>query len=196
MGKHIGELATPMMGQIGKDDRSVSSASWRDLPRDELIRFQAREALAAPTKGASTKELDEVTRRELGELDCTTHKLGTKVREPPSRARYARSGGFLVACTPDGFVADATEFMGAESCSQRYIFLARLKELYPALRVLLHDDACHLRRFAAAREHCSEFARELAYPRMHFVLDRFHAPAHVDPWCKVRSAGNHSRGPG
>ena len=63
-----------------------------------------------------------------------------------------------MACTPEGFIMDAFEFMGAESCSQRYLFLARLKQCYPVLNVVLHDDACHLRRFADARAAFSSLA--------------------------------------
>eukprot|EP00974_Lingulodinium_polyedra_P047841 4592898-Lingulodinium_polyedra.AAC.1 len=73
--------------------------------------------------------------------------------------------------------------MGSESCSQRYIFLARLKELYPAVRLTIHDDACHLRRFAANRSSVSELARSLAFPDMAYVLDVLHARGHTDPWC-------------
>ncbi len=29
----------------------------------------------------------------------------------------------------------------------------------------------------------SEFAKTLAFPRMHYVTDRFHGRNHVDPWC-------------
>jgi hypothetical protein len=110
--------------------------------------------------------------------------MGSAVKETRPRGKCKRSGGFLVACTPEGFVTDAFEFMGAESCSQRYLFVARLKELFPDLNVLMHDDACHLRRFADGRAHRSPFAKLLAYPQMHYILDRFHARSHVDQWCK------------
>ena len=88
-----------------------------------------------------------------------------------------------MACTPEGFIMDAFEFMGAESCSQRYLFLARLKQCYPVLNVVLHDDACHLRRFADARAALSFLAHSLSFPQMRYILDRFHAKGHVDPWC-------------
>ncbi len=59
---------------------------------------------------------DDATRLELSEIKCTTHKAGKPhEKQPAPRGRSARSGGFLVACTPDGFIADAFEFMGAES---------------------------------------------------------------------------------
>lgn len=67
---------------------------------------------------------------------------------------------------------DAFEFMGAESCAQRYMFLARLKSLFPDMTCCVHDDACHLRRFADARGGCSDLAASLAYPNMRYILDR------------------------
>jgi len=142
-------------------------------------------------------------------MSKTIDKVPRSVR---SRGRSKRSGGYLVACAPEGFIADICEFMDAESCSQRYMFVSRLKdgpivnlrlqppvssvdrhdvqlvcdevrvcvslgasvcgskgrdgqELYPSLVAILHDDACHLRRFAAARAGASDFAASLAHPR-------------------------------
>lgn len=95
-----------------------------------------------------------------------------------------RSGGVLVACTPEGYVLDAFEFMGSESCTQRYVFIARLKELFPDLACVFHDDACHLRQFADRRAAWSGFGKKLAHPLMKYILDRFHASGHVDQWCK------------
>ena len=80
-------------------------------------------------------------------------------------------------------MTDILEFLGSESCMQRYMFLARLKALYPELMLLFHDDACHLRRFAAKFAERSEAARAISYPALLFALDRFHARGHVDKWC-------------
>eukprot|EP00973_Karenia_brevis_P093338 12416904-Karenia_brevis.AAC.1 len=41
-----------------------------------------------------------------------------------------------------------------------------------------------MRRFADARAAVSARAQSLYYPHMHYILDRFHAPGHVDQWCK------------
>ena len=49
------------------------------------------------------------------------------------------------------FITDAFEFMGSESCAQRWLFFGHLKETYPNLSTIVHDDACHLRRFAQSR---------------------------------------------
>ena len=59
-----------------------------------------------------------------------------------------RSGGFIVSVTLEGYVTDVSELFGAGSFVQRYIFLARLKQLYPEFAVILHDDVSYLRRFA------------------------------------------------
>jgi hypothetical protein len=124
---------------------------------------------------------DDMTLETLAGLKCETHKM--KKKASSRRRRCARSAGFLVAVTPAGFVAEVTEFIGAESLSQRYFFLATLKRLYPQLAVVLHDDACHLRAFAQKRSSACDFSGELSYPKMKFILDRFHASGHKDDWC-------------
>ena len=87
-------------------------------------------------------DIDDMTLLELADLDCQTHKLNlpSKSRpftKPRRLKKNLRSGGFLVSVTPDGFVTDIKEFLGAESCAQRYVFLLRLKQLYPELKVIL-----------------------------------------------------------
>jgi len=52
------------------------------------------------------------------------------------------------------------------------------------LKVLVHDDACHLRRFAGKRHGQSEMAARLAYPCIQYIIDKMHAEGHVDQWCK------------
>ena len=96
---------------------------------------------------------DDVTLQQLKEIRCATHKLEPirGHRQAKKKRATMRSGGFLVACTPSGFAVDGFDFMGSESCSQRYIFLARLKALYPNFHVCFGDDNCHLRRFAEKR---------------------------------------------
>ena len=172
---------------------------FSQLPPRELEKFQCRaiaQSIAEEEEnGDRVREVaqdanDEATLKEVAEIRCTTHKMsarrGPELEQPAKKRtkRRARSGGFLVACTPDGVVIDAFEFMGSESCAQRWFFLARLKELFPQLKVVLHDDACHLRRFADNRSRLSAFAWELSYPQMCYILDRWHARNHVDAWCK------------
>ena len=97
--------------------------------------------------------------------------------------RSRRSGGWLVACLPQGGIVDLMEFYGSESLTQRYLFVARLRRLLPLMEVVVHDDACHLRRYAERRASWGDFASSLAHPRIHYLIDRFHARGHIDPWC-------------
>lgn len=185
-----------------------SAASARRLPctpdlHGAFLAFQTQVSLdvhgARLAEGSTPKQdhgledlPDDMTLFQLSSLTCATHKMGARsAREVPDargprkrRALCRRTGGFLVAVTPEGFVTDAFEFTGTESCAQRYLFLARLRELYPDLDVVCHDDACHLRRFAQRFAGNGGLAEKLSYPRMRYVLDRFHASAHTDPWCK------------
>ena len=128
---------------------------------------------------------DDMTLQYVKDLKCQTHKQVAKGGHGSMRKQRAtaRSGGFLVACTPNGFAVDAFEFMGAESCAQRYLFIARVKHLYPNFKICVGDDNCHLRRFAEKMPVPGSLATELAYPNMIYILDRFHARGHVDPWC-------------
>ena len=77
------------------------------------------------------------------------------------------------------------EFYGSESLSQRYFFIAELKQKFPGLNVIVHDDACHLRKFATARSGDSELAFNLAFPQVAYVTDGFHSTGHIDEWCKA-----------
>ena len=65
-----------------------------------------------------------------------------------------------------GKVIHAKEFIGSEALSQRYFFLAELAEAVPELRVLCHDDACHLRKYATKYAEASPLSQRLAFPNM------------------------------
>ena len=77
-----------------------------------------------------------------------------------------------------------SEFFGAESLGQRYLFLADVIEALPQVRVVVHDDTCHLRKYVAKRAGDGELAGKMAYPALKYVVDRFHSKGHVDPWCR------------
>ena len=122
---------------------------------------------------------------DLSSTSCATHKESTATYRKLVRA--GRLGGWLVACTSNGKIVHAKEFVGAESISPRYFFLAELAQAVPELEVLIHDDACHLRRFATNRmkdaEVNKDLAKRLAFPSMKYVIDKLHAKGHVDAWC-------------
>ena len=105
-----------------------------------------------------------------------------------STRKHARSGGFFVSVTSERFITDALEFTGSESRAQWWLFLGRLKETNSNLPTIVHDDACHLRRFAQSRSGWSSLANPLTYPSMKYILDKFHAKGHVDPWCTANVA--------
>ena len=179
----VGEdAASEVNVPIGRVEPGALVAHLRDLT---IARMEARAAAGAADKLDFIDIPDEMSLQELASLKCTTHKLGAR-KQTSAQAKkrtHVRSGGLLVSVTHEGFVTDAFEFMGSESCTQRYFFLARLKHLYPELRTLCHDDACHLRRYAQRWADASPLGRPLAFPALRYVLDRFHAGGHTDPWC-------------
>ena len=118
---------------------------------------------------------------DLASTSCTTHKEGT--RGFKRLVKQGRLCGWLLATTSTGVIVHAKEFVGTESVPQRYFFLAELAVHARELEVLVHDDACHLRRFADKRRGHSEMAARLAYPRIQYIIDKMHAKGHVDKWC-------------
>ena len=108
---------------------------------------------------------------------CETHKEGEN--DVPGAVR---SAGYLIAVSSSGAIVEVAEIIGAESLSQRYVFLAELATRSPGLRIIVHDDACHLRRMAEASRHDSDVAERLA--SMSYIVDEFHASGHVGAWCK------------
>ncbi len=58
-----------------------------------------------------------------------------------------------------------------------------LKATYPELEIIVHDDACHLHKFAEARAACSAHVALIAPDSLLYVGDGFHMSGHTDPWC-------------
>jgi hypothetical protein len=207
LGTTLDDVVDIWVGATAADERKVQASA---VDPSAVLHFVVEQSLAEHTAKHSAQEggdrdaaadgedaaghqptlfpdADDWTLAELAAVDCTTHKMflpgKAHARMKKSRRKNLRSGGFLVSVTPEGFVTDILEFLGSESCTQRYMFLARLKALYPELVLLFHDDACHLRRFASKFSERSEAARAISYPALLFALDRFHARGHVDKWC-------------
>ena len=206
------DVAVPAAGRrnkyvdIAAVPRDAFSKFVHDASLASLRQYQSRRSGDSNSAALLTTGIDDaLTLAELAALRCETHKMGraaTKAKRgrvltvpdaeqerpldtplEPARNRARRTGGFLVGCTSDGTVVDIVEFYGAESLSQRYLFVSRLREAFPELRVIIHDDACHLRRFADKRKDINDFARSLAHPAIRYIIDKFHARGHVDPWC-------------
>ena len=91
----------------------------------------------------------------------------------------------LCSCLSTGIVTSLREVFGCESLSQRYLFVSALVALYPEIAAIIHDDACHLHKFSAARAGGSAAAARLAPPMIRYICDPFHMAGHTDAWCKV-----------
>jgi hypothetical protein len=183
VGKTLDELVVPwiLKGSVNKpvSHESLHVGAVTKCQVDSCVKeFKSVRDEAPTTIHLSVH--DDATEAELGANLCNTSKMTPRKQ----RRKNCRSGGFLVSCTSEGYITDAFEFMGTESLSQRYLFLARLKGSYPELKVVVHDDACHLRQFCENRRGLGPFADGMAYPNMYYILDRFHAPGHVDVWCR------------
>ena len=132
---------------------------WPGMGEPYDVFVQVRQAMALPGRWipawqATSSQLDEYWKNmeqtgqavplqssasDLGASVCRTHKEGQ---------RRARANGWLLACTPDGFALHAKAYYGSESLPQRHFFLAELVTAYPEAKIIIHDDACHIRKFA------------------------------------------------
>ena len=95
-----------------------------------------------------------------------------------------RSLGWMVFCFHTGWLCGAFGRIRRGGKLGPEIFLSDLLEAAPEIDIVIHDDACHLRKYAASRACKSPLARRLAYPQVKCVIDRFHSKGHVDHWCK------------
>lgn len=128
---------------------TVEAKALSELTAAQNTQLQGYLTAAHAAKTAAAPEgpvfSDEMTLQELLDIQCQTHKQG------PTTGKGNRAGGLLVACRSDGLIVHLQEYQGPEALSQRYAFLAHCKSVYNDLRVVVHDDACHLRRYATNR---------------------------------------------
>ncbi|CAK0809388.1 unnamed protein product, partial [Prorocentrum cordatum] len=144
------------------------------LPADNLNAAAVHAYLSAvAVSGNLSQRSDE---QALGQSSCKTHKEDIKTKR-----MTARSGGWLFAISASGCIVHLGEFMGAESITQRYMFVARCCDILPGLEVLVHDDACHLCRFALLRDGQSDMATNIY--KLRYITDPFHSKGHVWKWC-------------
>ena len=52
----------------------------------------------------------------------------------------------------------------------------------PSLKMIVHDDACHLRLVAESQKDETDLSKRLATD-MSCIVDVYHAPGHVGEWC-------------
>ena len=113
------------------------------------------------------------------EVSCRTSKETSK--QYRQLVRQNRLGGVLLACTSEGFIVHLQQFVGAETIPVRYFFLAEICARLQDVRCCIHDDACHVARYALKHKGRNALAKRLS--ELAWVLDRFHSAAHRDPWC-------------
>jgi len=69
-----------------------------------------------------------------------------------------------------------------------YIYKALLNscivECFLPTEYVIYDDACHLKKFAMNKTRSTQTDTSRRIASMNLVVDRFHFPGHVDPWCK------------
>ena len=156
--------------------RARAKRAWKDTVLD------AMEGAAADWESLSEAERealmpDRSSHEDLTAVRCNTHKESDEaVRD------LAKTAGILCACLSSGIIVLTREMYGCESLSQRYLFVSALQAAYPDLKILVHDDACHLQIFCQARSSSSAVAACLAPPQLLYACDGFHMAAHVDAW--------------
>ena len=153
--------------------------AWKEFVDNAMKSFTPVWEALSPEERAETLRLHSAD-ADLSAVECSTHKEGDDCK-----AKCKHTAGVMCACLSNGVIIAFQECFGSESLSQRYLFLATVKELYPDFSIMIHDDACHLHKFADARKGESSFAAEIAPPQMRFICDVFHIAGHTDPWCLV-----------
>ena len=92
--------------------------------------------------GQRAEASDEV---DLQAVSCNTHK-------EVQHGGLLKTAGMLVACLSSGIIVSLREFFGCESLSQRYLAISNLRAHCHEMKLLVHDDACHVHRYCARRQ--------------------------------------------
>ena len=99
---------------------------------------------------------------DLSAVACVTHKE----HEP---LQLAKSAGVLCVCPSSGLIVLLREIFGCESLSQRYFALSEAKCLLPEAVLCVHDDACHLLKYAERRKQDCDVQNALHAPTCFLV---------------------------
>ena len=77
--------------------------------------------------------------------------------------------------------------VGAGSFGNTQCNLSELRQrLGERLQAIIHDDACHVLRYALKHKEHSQLSKDMA--AMTWMLDRFHSKGHKDAWCASHCA--------
>ena len=164
------------------------------LARDpqELLTCTPSTACASwPLQGWLRNQVPIHSKRSIekpgSDMDCLEARDYVSCNTVKMRRRSCRrTGGWLLACAGDGVILHAMEFLGGESLTQRAALVAELKQRYPALDTINHDDSCHLRRFVD--RWCAQAYPDICNPRIQYIIDKFHSKAHTDQRCRQHCA--------
>ena len=142
-------------------------------------RLQLRKQGAAGKKGRIEKSFvaSWSSNGPRAASECSTH-----METDAHISAAARTAGFLTTVSASGIVAHVDELICAESLSQRYRFLAIVASHMPDLKIVVHDDACHLRLMAEAIQNGTSMAVRLGTD-MAYIVDEYHSSGHVGKWC-------------
>ena len=172
LGKRRLTEATESKGKKARRD-----AAWRNHIKQAMSDITPLWDALSPRERQQTLALHAAA-ADLDAVACSTHKEGER-----EKLLHGRTAGVLVACMSNGLVVGFRECYGVESLSQRYLFVSELRSRFPALDLIVHDDACHLHKYAEGRAADSVHAASLSPPKMLYACDGFHATGHTDQWC-------------
>ena len=100
----------------------------------------------------------------------------TSVKETTDKKRRHSMGIMAATFMHCRTLCFPMELIVSESCTLAYKYVHLLAQLLPALRVVLYDDACHLRDFISSRDYA-------LLRQVRFCIDRFHMRNHVQLRC-------------
>ncbi len=182
-------LLSEHFARVGKTALKAATERKMKKPRLDAGRRaflrKAMEDLGAFWEALTPAEREQTMRLHSQTEDLHAVSCGTHKESEQERVFHAQTAGFLCACLSSGTVVMCREIYGSESLSQRYFFVAELKARYPEANLIVHDDGCHLHKFAETRATASAHAAAIAPPAMLYALDGFHCSGHIDPWCRV-----------
>ena len=135
------------MRQVGQEKLKPRKRSHEDQSQSLGEASSPLPSASRPAGTNSPADLQQLSdSTDLMSVTCSTHKESTAAQK-----QLKKSAGMLCACLSDGVILHMQEIYGCESLSQRYVCVAAVKALMPSLCVVVHDDACHLHKYAARR---------------------------------------------
>ena len=138
-------------------------------------------AACLAASGGGTNDFVITAKDEESFKECCENNL----KEFQYAQKKHRTAGILALVAGCGLFLKIDEIYGSESITQlhHFLFEAYHKNGIKKPKVLVYDDACHLKKFLLNRPN-SILCRTLLRG-MEIVCDRFHFPNHTSKWCKA-----------